>query len=453
VRRRSLRTRLFLAIGLIVVLSVGLTLGIGVVLTRRAVEHATLQDVAHQADLLAGRERLALLPFAHLEGLRPFLARQDERVVAAPLDRPSDYLSASDVRRLRSGSRVEGTVRLQGSDWFFAARPVAGRAFVLLRPKRLGWTAWSPFVEGLLIAGVAGAALAAAAAFLLARVIARPVRRVAAASRSLARGARPEPVPPEGADELIVLASSFNDLAEQLERAKAAERSFLLSVSHELKTPLTAIRGYAEAIADGAVASEDAAGTIHREADRLERLVGDLLDLARLNRSEFSIRSGEVDLAEVAEEAERRYEATARSFGVELAVEAARPAPAVGDADRVLQVASNLVENALRLAPPGASVRIVAEPGRLTVEDTGPGLRPEELPHAFDRFYLWSRYRGERRVGTGLGLAIVKQLTEAMGGTVEARSDPGEPTRFTVRLPAAAPAHPAPSEQRVLSET
>jgi len=441
--------RLFLAIGLIVVLSVGLTLGVGVMLTHRAVERATLQDVSHQADLLAGRERLALLPFAHLHGLRPFLARQRESVVAAPLDRASDYLSERDLRGLHARGHVEGTVRVHGEDWFFGARPVAGQAFVLLRPKRLGWPTWAPFVDGLLIAGVAGAALAAVGSFLLARRIARPVRRVASASRSLARGARPESVPLEGANELIVLASSFNELADQLERAKAAERSFLLSVSHELKTPLTAIRGYAEAIADGAVASSDAGETIRREAGRLERLVGDLLDLARLNRSEFSIHSGEIDLAVLAKEAQRRYLGTARSFGVELSIDAEVPALAVGDADRVLQVISNLVENALRLVPPGGCVCILAERGGLTVEDTGPGVRPEELPHAFDRFYLWSRYGGERRVGTGLGLAIVKELTEAMGGTVEVYSAHGEPTRFVVRLAAPIAAErvpePAPS--------
>jgi signal transduction histidine kinase len=110
----------------------------------------------------------------------------------------------------------------------------------------------------------------------------------------------------------------------------------------------------------------------------------------------------------------------------------------MGDGDRTLQVVSNLVENALRVTPPGGTVRVVAEPGSIAVQDTGPGLQPEELPHAFDRFYLWSRYGGERPVGTGLGLAIVKELTEGMRGSVEVTSEPGRATRFTVRLPAAA---------------
>src|SRR5262249_55567376 len=171
------------------------------------------------------------------------------------------------------------------------------------------------------------------------------------------------------------------------------------------------------------------------------------LDLARMNRSEFGIRSGALDLAEIADEALSRYQAQARAFGVELTVAGSSPAPAIGDPDRVLQIVSNLVENALRLTPPGGSVIVVASPGALTVEDTGPGLSPEELPHAFERFYLHSRYGRERPVGTGLGLAIVKELTEAMGGTVEARSTPGGPTAFVVRLPVpvTAPARPTPA--------
>ena len=156
-------------------------------------------------------------------------------------------------QRLARGLPADGTVTFEGSAHFFAAQPVERQVFVLLRPKSVTKSQSSPFVYGLLIAALAGAALAAVAALLLARRIARPVHRVAEASRSLARGTRPEPVPVEGAAELATLATAFNDLAEQLARAREAERSFLISVSHELKTPLTAIRGYAEAIEDGAL--------------------------------------------------------------------------------------------------------------------------------------------------------------------------------------------------------
>ncbi|MBV8563786.1 MAG: HAMP domain-containing histidine kinase [Actinobacteria bacterium] len=257
---------------------------------------------------------------------------------------------------------------------------------------------------------------------------------MAEAARSLARGRHPDPVPVEGAVELATLAESFNDLALQLRRAQEAERSFLLSVSHELKTPLTAIRGYAEAVEDGAIDPREAAATVAQEAARLERLVKDLLDLARMNRTDFSVHLAEIDLGDVAEDAVRRYQKQADAFGVRLSASIDGPAPAVADADRVLQVISNLVENALRLTPVGGEVRVVAAPGQLRVEDTGPGLADEDRERAFERFYLHERYGRERPVGTGLGLAIVKELTNAMGGRVEVASRPGELTAFTVRL-------------------
>ena len=426
----GLRTRLFQAIAVIVVLCVGLTLGLGLLLTRRAVDHATLQDVAHQADLIAERERLAVSPLTYLKPLQPYLARQHEiyRTSAAALP-------ASAQELLLHGEPAKGTVTINGTRYFFAAQPVDGKAFVLLRPKSSTSSQWTPFVWALLIAALAGAALAGAAALLLARRIALPVHRVAEAARTLARGTHPEPVPVEGAAELATLALAFNDLAEQLARAKEAERSFLLSVSHELKTPLTAIRGWAEALAEGAVDAQAAAETVAAESARLERLVRDLLDLARMNRTDFSVHPSDVDLAEVAADAVRRYQQQAAAFGVELNAVSDGPAPAVADADRALQVVSNLVENALRLTPRGGEVRVVTAPGLLRVEDTGPGLQPEDRTRAFERFYLHERYGRERSVGTGLGLAIVKELTQAMGGSVEVESEPGRLTSFTVRLP------------------
>ena len=214
-----------------------------------------------------------------------------------------------------------------------------------------------------MIAALTGGLLAAIAAFVLARRIVRPVARVAAASRDLAAGKHPAPVPVEGAAELATLAASFNDLAEQLARAREAERSFLLSVSHELKTPLTSIAGYAEALRDGAVGTEQAVVTISAEAERLGRLVGDLLDLARMNRTDFAVHPSEIDLAEVAADVAARYLPQAEAFGVTLATSSQGPSPAIADADRVLQVVSNLVENALRLTPRGGEVRIATAPG------------------------------------------------------------------------------------------
>jgi two-component system, OmpR family, sensor kinase len=439
----SLRSRLFLAIGLVAVLSVAVAFLIGAVLTRRAAERATLRDVAAKADLIQAREQRSLNPLgpASIESLRRFLRERGERVRRVHLDGSSPYLPPDRAAVVRSNRPSNGTITVDGTRYFFAARLVAeatpdkGRGFVLLRPTESAAARWQPQLESLVVAAAVTAILAAIAAFLLARAVSRPVGRVAEASRTLAESGSAEPVPVEGPRELAVLASSFNEMAEQLERAREAERSFLLSVSHELKTPLTAIRGYAEGLEDGAVPVDEASATIRLEAARLERLVFDLLDLARMNKHEFSVRREPIDLAAAAREAVRRHEWQAREFGVALEAVANGAAPALADSDRTLQVVANLVENALRLTPPGGTVRVVAEPGTIAVEDTGPGLHADELPRAFERFYLYSRYGKERPVGTGLGLAIVKQLSEDMGGTVEVESDPGRRTRFVVRLP------------------
>jgi two-component system, OmpR family, sensor kinase len=437
-RRRSLRTNLFAATVLVVVLSVGLMLAIGSVLTRRAVEDATLKDVAHQADLLAARERAAVAPGAPRKDVKSVLRAQHEAEFFPPLNRPSRYLPEDRRQDVQRGIPVDGTLHLNRTDYFFAARKVARNlGLVLIRPKSRGTTAFYPFLVGLLIAAGAGISLAALAAFVLARRIARPVSRVAEAARQLAEERQPARVPVQGAVEIAGLAEAFNEMAEQLAKARAAERQFLLSVSHELKTPLTAIRGYAEGVADGAFGGDEAAETIASEAVRLERLVRDLLDLARMNRTDFSIHREPLDLAEIAREAVRRYETQARGFGVTLESVAPAPAPAIGDPDRVLQVTSNLVENALRLTPRGGVVRVVAGRGTIEVEDTGPGLQQEDIARAFDRFYLHARYASDRSVGTGLGLSIVKQLAEGMGGSVEVETLPGRGTRFTVRLPSA----------------
>ena len=435
---KSLRARLFASIALVALLSLALALALGALLTRRAVERNTLRDVSAQFDLLVEREREALVPFSRLRSLQEFLDRQDERVVQVPLNGTSPLLPPERAAQLRRGVKLDGTMEEDGTRYLYAARLVNGKGFILLRPASSTNSAWRPHLEGLLLAAFTTAALAALIAFLLARAISRPVRRVAVATRALADSTSTPPhVPVEGARELALLAESFNDVAVALARAREAEQAFLLSVSHELKTPLTAIRGYAEGVAEGALPVDEAAAIIIAESKRLERLVGDLLDLARMRKAEFSVRREPIDLRAIAQEALRRYEGQAREFGVTLEADGAATAPATGDADRTLQIVSNLVENALRLTPAGGSVRIVAEPGSIRVEDTGPGLQPEELGQAFERFYLYSRYGRERPVGTGLGLAIVKELAEGMGGSVAAESTPGALTVFTVRLPPA----------------
>ena len=299
-----------------------------------------------------------------------------------------------------------------------------------------------PPLRRLALIGAYGVALVALigllGAWILSRGVIRPVRRVAEASRRLAEGKGGEPVKPGGPREIRELAQSFNDMNDKLTKAQEAEQAFLLNVSHELKTPLTSIRGYAEGLDDGALPAAEAAAVIGAESNRLERLVGDLLESARLRKSAFTVRREQVDLSAVAYDVVRRYEVTARDAGLALNIRTEPHSLALGDHDRVLQVVSNLVENAIRCTPAPGAVTITTAAGRVTVADTGRGLTSDDLPRAFERFYLYSRYGNERPVGTGLGLAIVKELSEAMGGSVTVSSAPGVGTAFLVELPAAA---------------
>ncbi len=432
--RVSLRSRLFLGIAGTVLVSLVVTVVAGALLTRRSLEANAVSSLERQVALIAAQRSASPAPDTDDE-LGRFLSTDEQRLAILSTAQAELLLPPAAAERIRENAVASGSVDVRGTRFLFAARRSGDQAIVLLRAASSQAADWQPFALGLALAGLVGACLAALVALLLARAVARPVARVSAASRALAGDERPERLPVEGPPEVAMLAASFNDLADELQRAQDAERSFLLSVSHELKTPLTAIRGHAEALQDGVLGPQPTGSVIEREARRLERLVGDLLDLARLRRRRFSVRAEPLDLEELSLSAFERHEAAARSFGVELQVLAEPGSVALGDPDRVLQALSNLVENALRSTPHEGTVRIVARPGRLEVVDDGPGLPAADLARAFERFYLYDRYAGERRVGTGLGLAIVRQLAEAMGGAAEAHSEPGVGSTFALTLP------------------
>ncbi len=418
---KTLSGRLFAATLVALAATLTLTIAIGAILTRQQVDHSQVTALRYQADNAALQRRRSVSynnSNRETAGVRTIIEPRSTFAGLVP-----------NVNRSSNGQTT-----YQGKRYAYAYRTIPARGILLLTTAKSA--AWHPYLNDLLLAALAGAGLAAVLSLVLARSIARPVRRVVDASRALAAGRAPGELPEAGASELASLARAFNEMASDLAASRESERNFLLSVSHELKTPLTAIRGYAEGLAEGAFEPDEAARTILLEGRRLERLVRDLLDLARMNRSEFSVNRETVDLADVARDAALRHETVAKEFGVSLAA-SGDPAWVEADNDRLLQVASNLVENALRETPVGGSVTVRAEPGRLVVCDSGPGLELDDLPHAFDRFFLYDKYGRERPVGSGLGLAIVKQLTEAMGGTVTVESSPGQGATFIVMLPQA----------------
>ncbi len=417
---RSLSGRLFASTLAALALTLALTISIGAVLTRRQVDHSQATALRLRADSLAAQRRSSV-SYINLN-----VVSGTVREVVAPRSQLGAYVP--DVNR-----SSDGVTHYAGERDLYSYRTLPARGLLLLAPASPS-AAWRPFLRDLLLSAAAGVALAALLSLIVARSIGRPIRRVAAATRAVAAEETHEPLPETGAEELAGLARAFNEMAEQLRASREAERAFLLSVSHELKTPLTAIRGWAEGLAEGAFDPADAARTIGIESRRLERLVFDLLDLARMNRSEFSVRREPVDLLDVAHEAVARHEAAAQEFGVELREEGGSHW-VTADHDRLLQVASNLVENALRETPRDGSVVVAVGPGRLSVADTGPGIATEDQEHAFDRFYLYDKFGRDRPVGSGLGLAIVGELARAMGGDVRVESRPGSGATFVVTLP------------------
>jgi two-component system sensor histidine kinase BaeS len=251
----------------------------------------------------------------------------------------------------------------------------------------------------------------------------------------------------EGPAEVAELADAMNQLAAALAVSERRQHDFLLSVSHELRTPLAAVQGYAEALADGVIPAAEVGATgstMLAEAQRLDRLVADLLDLAKLGAQDFRVDLAEVDLVTLIEQAGQVWRDRCARHGIALAVEASqRPIVVYADATRVRQIVDGLAENALRVTPAGApivfAVRVEgigpASVGVLEVRDGGPGLTPDDLAVAFERSALYERYRGVRRVGTGVGLALVAGLAERLGGTAEAGQAPEGGASFTVRLP------------------
>ena len=291
------------------------------------------------------------------------------------------------------------------------------------------------------LALIIGLAVAALAGWWLARRFHQSAASHAIAAHALAGGERQVRVP---AAEVAEVAASLNALAAALESSEGRQREFLLSVSHELRTPLTAVKGFAESLADGVTTGDDVRGvgsTMLAEADRLDRLVSDLLDLARLGAQDFRIDLAEIDLTELVDAAAEVWRSRCEALGVRFMVELPPgPVPVRTDPTRARQILDGLAENALRVTPAGQPivfrVGTASGWGVLEVSDGGPGLTPEDCAVAFERSTLYERYRGVRRVGTGVGLALVHGLATRLGGHAVAGRAPEGGARFTIWLPA-----------------
>jgi two-component system sensor histidine kinase BaeS len=418
---RTLRGRLFALTAVTVLLAVVATGGLAAILVRHRLVDQRTAVLARQAEAVSALVASGDHVFTPGRG--------------GGLKQLHGPLAARVLAAVPAGTTA-GELHLRRRDLLYASRAGDRAHVVVIRPAVRTPTGSAPYLRAILIAAIGGALVAGLVALAMAGRLVAPLRALGAATRRVAAGERTEVTAAAGApEEVRALAEAFTQMASELADSRDAQRAFLLSVSHELKTPLTAIRGYAEGLEDGAVEPHDAGRIIAAEAARLERLVSDLLDLARADRRGFDVRRERVDLRAIAAQTVERHAPFAERVGVEVELAPGPPAFAQADPDRVGQALSNLVENALRVTPRGGTVTVRAADGLLTVADTGPGLDADDLPHAFERFYLHDRLRSDRPVGSGLGLAIVDEIARAMGGRASVRSERGAGAEFALHLP------------------
>ncbi len=326
--------------------------------------------------------------------------------------------------------------------YYAAGSPVLfhGRAvgmIVVAKPKTDVNARVFSLVWRLAVAGLLGLIVAGLLAFYLSRRLVRPVLALSRAADEVAGGNYAVAVPDGGAGEIGHLTERFGEMAAKLAEAETRERNFLMSVSHELRTPLTAIRGHVAAIADGVVEDPDAQAhslaIVAAEAARLERLVGDILDLAKLDAHRFTVLREEVDMEQLVGRAYETFSEQARERGIALQLEVRAAPVIVSDGDRVLQIVDNFLSNAFKATPDGGRIDLALSQtnGSVTVavEDTGPGIKPELRERLFRPFVSGGG-------GTGLGLTISRELSTALGGRIDLDTELGKGSRFALVLPA-----------------
>jgi two-component system sensor histidine kinase BaeS len=364
-----------------------------------------------------------------------------ESVELVSLEAAPGWLSDADLDRLRAGGTVSD--RRAGRTYALAPLSEAGAAPAVRALLAVDTPATGVGAAGrwFVVAGAATVLVGALVAVRLSRSLAGPLAAAEAATHRISGGdlAARVPEPARGDDELGRLIRSVNEMAASLERARRTERDFLLSVSHDLRTPLTSIGGWAEALTDGTAPDPAAAGrTILAEAGRLDRLVHDLLDLARLRARAFRLDRRPVDLRDVVAGTAEALRPDLADAGVAVAVDLpAEPVTVDGDPDRLAQIAANLVENAGRHADTLVRVAAAAEGATavLTVTDDGPGIPADEAARVFERLHTSARPAARPGPGTGLGLALVRELARAMRGDAAVADLDGGGARLEVRLP------------------
>lgn len=411
--------------------------------------------------------------------VRVLLVDTDGRVLADSADEWRGERLPSLSQRLSSNDRASGSlVGPEGTRWEYIATPAgqvgsrgAAWVVVLAAPAQVTLSVLSDLGEGLLIAGGVAMVCSVLLAALISHSVARPMRRMAAVAQAIAAGDYEQRLDIRRPDEVRLLAESLEEMAHQIKDHQQALRDLVVNISHDLKTPLTSVRGFAQALIEGAVhdeaARQHAAGVIYDEAGRMVRMVEQLSEMARMEAGQLRLDRREIELTDLLNGIAQAMRPQFEAKGVALLTDVDELPHVLADGDRLAEVFTNLLDNALKYTPGGGRVQLKADrqsaeaasamtvtPRRarlgsqmphggdwvaVSVSDTGCGIPAAELARIFERFYRVDKSRADRR-GYGLGLAIAKQIVEAHDGLIGVESLEGLGTRFTVLLPVPAAA-------------
>lgn len=355
----------------------------------------------------------------------------------------------SETQKLLSGRQVEFTVRdAQGRRYFAVGRimktSTSGNAAIIILSSMasVDQSLWR-LRRLLILSGTGAFLLATGLILIMSKLLSRRLLRMQRMTEKMAKGDWATRLNETSHDEVGRLGHSINDLAASLQRYRDTRQAFFSNVSHELRTPVTYLQGYARVLADGRVTSKHEKAQylsiIYEESVRLEHLINDLFDLAKLEEGRVPIKHDLLDLKSVILEAARKVRLKAETKHLNLRTDLPDSVPLLrGDRQRTVQVLLNLLENAIRYTEKGQiTVRVRRREGTtaISVSDTGIGIPEQELPYIFERFYRVEKSRARQYGGTGLGLSIVKAFTEGQGGSVHVTSQVGRGTTFTLLFP------------------
>ncbi len=360
-------------------------------------------------------------------------------------------IPVNDISRLETGDAIQTEMvdPTSGERFLAAGQPILadksfyGAVYVLSSVNGIDQSL-KKVQQLLMLSGVGAFFIALGFTFVLSRKLSEPLVLMEKATRRIAKGDLDARVHPPSNDEIGSLATAINDLAVDLQRYRDTRREFFANISHDLRTPMTNVEGYARVLKEGLYETEEEKGKyldiIHQESIRVTRLLHDLFELSKMEEGKISLEMEWIDLTEVMAHMIQKVEPKAKGKGLDISVDLPDQFPFVyADGLRMEQIFMNLLENAIRYTESGTikvQIRRTEQGKVLTiVEDTGIGIPDKELPHVFERFYRVEKSRSREHGGTGLGLAIVKQLVDMQGGAIEVTSVIGKGTRFEITFP------------------